>query len=191
VGPRQHEEFDAPVPDEDYDRWLVRFPDLRRAVHAQRVTVAAVCFLLVGALVAPAIVGLSRHAGATPTAGAPAATTTTIPTEAYLTNASLVPAGTTTTTATTTNLPAPFDYTGIWDDTFVTLSEIDTGAAPPTAGVVGRLTAFSTDDPAVACLIPAGGPAVLAVSGVPGEFLVQATSPADCTTADFVFTTTP
>lgn len=82
-----------------------------------------------------------------------------------------------------------FSYTGIWNDKDATLSPVEPAAAPPTAGVAGALTAFVTNDPTDACLTADGGPTVYAVSGVPNEYLARGTAPADCATADFVFTT--
>jgi Glycosyl hydrolases family 18 len=94
-----------------------------------------------------------------------------------------------TSETTGATAPAPFRYTGIFGDAEVTLRPIDPGAAPAVAGVWGQLTAFVTDDPAAACLTAEAGPTVYAVRGDSSEFLVRTTSPADCTTADFVFTT--
>ncbi|HEY6428868.1 MAG TPA: hypothetical protein VIX84_16720, partial [Acidimicrobiales bacterium] len=88
-----------------------------------------------------------------------------------------------------TSAPVPLSYTGIWNDTDVTLSPVEPAAEPPTTGVAGALTAFVTNDPADGCLTADGGPTVYAVSGDPNEFLARASAPADCTTADFVFTT--
>ncbi|HEY6427154.1 MAG TPA: glycosyl hydrolase family 18 protein [Acidimicrobiales bacterium] len=85
--------------------------------------------------------------------------------------------------------PVPLSYTGIWNDTDVTLNPVEPAAAPPTTGVAGALTVFVTNDPADACLTADGGPTVYAVSGDPNEFLARVSAPADCTTADFVFTT--
>jgi spore germination protein len=102
--------------------------------------------------------------------------------------------GTATDTAAVTATAAAgtasdrFTYSGIYDDTEVTLSEIGAGAAPAVAGVAGQLAAFVTDDPRAACLTAEAAPTVYAVSGNPSEFLVRTTFPVDCTTADLVFT---
>jgi hypothetical protein len=100
-----------------------------------------------------------------------------------------VAAPTGTANATGSGTPASFSYSGLWDDTEVTLRVITARSAPAVAGVAGQLTAFVTDDPNAACLTNESGLTVHAVKGDPSEFLVRAISPTDCTTAEFVFTT--
>ncbi len=136
----------------------------------------------------PTSTSRSPAATTSPTPPTSAPTTTSAPTSAK-TLASRRTVATLTATSPAAKAPVPFSYTGIFDDTEITLSAIDAGAAPPVTGMAGQLTAFVTDDPAAACLTAEAGPTVYAVSGEPSEFLVRTTSPADCTTADFVFTT--
>jgi hypothetical protein len=67
---------------------------------------------------------------------------------------------------------------------------VATGTVPPQAGsLVGQLTGFKTSDPAATCLAAVPSLNIYAVVGNPSEFLVQTTSPTDCITKDFVFTT--
>ncbi len=142
-------------------------------------------------------------AGPGPTSASPPAATSPSPPPPSPTNASApsdqtttsAPPSTTTTTttpptsSTTTTLPPP--YSGRWNGTTVTLTEV-TGTPPAVSGSspVGHLTGFATQDPSVSCLTQELALPVWAVSGSTDQYLVVAAPPADCTTADFVFTVT-
>jgi cytoskeletal protein RodZ len=185
-----------------YDRWVVRFPGLRRAVRAHRFAIAVVCVLLAVAAITPtALKELSRRGASTPSAAAapPRTTSTTTPSTSTTSTSTSTststttpadPSGTGTATTTTTIALVQTSFaTGIWDHTEVTLTKIDASDAPAAATVAGQLTAFVTSDPSTACLTASSGLTVEAVISDPHEFLVLATTPADCTTADFIFTT--
>ncbi len=94
-----------------------------------------------------------------------------------------------TTSTTTTTLPPA--YSGQWKGTTVTLTKV-IGTPPAVSGTspVGQLTGFQTQVLAVQCLTHEPDLNVWAVSGTTDQFLVVAAPPADCTTADFVFTAT-
>jgi hypothetical protein len=72
----------------------------------------------------------------------------------------------------------------------VSLTLVSGGAVPEQSGTspVGQLTGFTTDDPNTSCLGDASSLNVFAVSGSADEYLVVATTPGDCTNADFTFT---
>ncbi len=108
-------------------------------------------------------------------------TTTTTPTSSTTT--------TTATTSTTTTLPSA--SSGQWKGSTVTLTEV-TGTPPAVSGssAAGQLTGFQTQDPAVRCLTHEPDLNAWTVSGTTDQYLVVAALPADCTTADFVFTAT-
>jgi hypothetical protein len=119
------------------------------------------------------------------TPGAPATTTTT---PSLTTTTTTRP---TSPTTTTTSVPPHYVYTGDWDQSPVTLTEVSGAAVPATQGTgpVGQLQGFATDDPAVSCLAQAPPLEVWAVSGTSNEYLVVASSPTDCVDADFTFNT--
>jgi hypothetical protein len=181
---RKHGGMDDNAKD-PYDRWVVRFPGLRRAVGAHRSAIALICVVLAVAAITPtALKDLSRRGASTPSAAAAPPRITSATTTSTSTTAT-----STSTTTTTIALVQTFFATGIWDHTEVTLTKIDGSAAPAAATVAGQLTAFATDDSSTACLTASGGLSVEAVISDPHEFLVLATTPADCTSADFIFTT--
>ena len=146
----------------------------------------------------PASTSASPPATASP---APSASSPTPPSHtptppAAPTTTTTRPQGTTTTTrppgTTTTTVPQhggdPYTYTGDWDLSPVTLSEVSGTAIPPQGGApAGQLQDFATNDPAAACLAQDPPLTVWPVSGSPNEYLVVATSPADCIDADFEF----
>lgn len=109
-----------------------------------------------------------------PSAPAPSPTTTT----------------TTTAPATSTTTTAALTYSGQYNGAPVQLTKV-TGTPPAVSGTapVGQLNGFATQDPAVDCLTHETGLRVWAVSGSTTQYLVETAPPADCTTADFVFTT--
>jgi Glycosyl hydrolases family 18 len=113
----------------------------------------------------------------TTTTGSPVSTTTTTPSAS--------------TTTTSTTVPSGPIYSGLWNQTQVTLVKVSGAAIPPTQGTVpvGQLTDFATDDPSVSCLSQSPSLAVWQVSGNSSEYLVVATYPADCASADFTFST--
>ncbi len=151
-------------------------------------------------------------AGPALTFGSPPAATSTIPPSPSPTNSTAPtdqnpapPSRTTTTTAppasstsTTTTTPTstttttlPPASSGLWEGTTVTLTEvIGTPPAVSGTGPVGQLTGFQTQVLAAQCLTHEPDVNVWAVSGTTDQFLVVAAPPADCTTADFVFTAT-
>ena len=131
-------------------------------------------------------------AGGTPststtTSAPPASTTTTTGPEA--TTTTTTPSGSTTTT-TTGQTGGPIVYKGVWNQTQTTLVKVSGAGIPGTQGsaAVGQLTNFASDDPAVSCLSQSPSLAVWQVSGSSSEYLVVATYPTDCTSADFTFT---
>ncbi len=161
---------------------------------------------------APAVKDGPAGPGSTP--ASPPAATSTIPPSPSPTNStaptdqspsSKPPSSTTTTTApptsstsTTTTTPTsttsttlPPASSGLWDGTTVTLTEV-TGTPPAVSGTspVGQLTGFQTQNDTAKCLTHEPDLNVWAVSGTTDQYLVVAAPPADCTTADFVFTAT-
>jgi hypothetical protein len=139
----------------------------------------------------PSMAFTSVPAGATPSSS----TTTTTSVQPEATTTTTAPPVTTTTTSpastTTTTTPAPYAYSGLWNQTQTTLAKVSGAAVPVTQGAapVGNLTGFATDDPSVACLSQSPSLAVWQVSGSSSEYLVVATYPTDCTAADFTFST--
>jgi hypothetical protein len=133
---------------------------------------------------------------APPGGSAPQSTTTTVaqPTVTTTTTGSAVSTTTTTSPASTTTSttgPAGPTYSGQWNQSQVTLAKVTGTAIPATQGTaaVGQLTDFATDDPSISCLSQSPSLPVWQVSGNPKEYLVIATYPADCTSADFTFST--
>ncbi len=146
----------------------------------------------------PASTSASPPATASP---APSASSPTPPSHAappppVPTTTTTRPQGTTTTTrppgtTTTTTVPPKYTYTGDWDLSPVTLSEVSGTGIPPQGGApAGQLQGFATNDPAAACLAQDPPLTVWPVSGTPNEYLVVATFPTDCIDADFVFSAT-
>jgi hypothetical protein len=125
---------------------------------------------------APSTTTTSQPAVTTTTTGSPASTTTT------------APSGPTTTTTTAPSGPV---YSGLWGQSQVTLAKVSGAGIPAVQGTapVGQMDEFSTDDPSVSCLSQSPSLPVWQVSGNSSEFLVVATYPADCTSADFTFST--
>ena len=126
----------------------------------------------------------------TTTTSAPTASTTTttgVPATTTTTTAS----GSTTTTTTQGQSGGGYAYMGLWNQTQTTLTKVTGAAIPTTQGTaaVGQLTSFASDDPGVSCLSQSPSLAVWQVSGSTTEYLVVATYPADCASADFTFTT--
>jgi hypothetical protein len=121
------------------------------------------------------------------TPGSPTTTTTTTP--GSTTTTTTAP-GTSTTTTTTTTAPT-YTYDGQWNGSAVTLTEVSGSGVPPVSGdPAGQLSGFTTTDPSVSCLSTEPSLNVWAVQGSITEFLVVASTPTDCATADFVFNTT-
>jgi len=91
----------------------------------------------------------------------------------------------------TTTLPSDYFFAGTWNGIPVTLAAVDLASIPGASAALpaGRLTGFATNDPARLCLETGPGLAVAAVPGTPGSYLVTATTPADCASGSWVFTT--
>jgi hypothetical protein len=153
-----------------------------------------------GLVTGPASTSASPPATASPAPATPSPTPPSQagPPSASPTTTTTTPGATTTTTSppsstTTTTVPAggPYAYSGDWDQSPVTLSEVSGPAIPPTEGAtpVGQLLGFTSNDPAASCLGLSPPLAVWQVSGTPGEYLVIAAMPTDCVDADFVFST--
>jgi hypothetical protein len=142
--------------------------------------------------------GPSLTFSSAPPAGTPSGSTTTTsvaPVSTTTTTAS--PATTTTTTpasTTTTSTPgqsgSTYAYVALWNQTQTTLVKVSGAGIPATQGTVpvGQVTGFASDDPSVSCLSQSPTLTVWQVSGNANEYLVVATYPTDCTTADFTFT---
>jgi hypothetical protein len=133
-----------------------------------------------------------------PSGGTPSSSTTTTSQPAVTTTTTGSPASTTTTTttppaSTTTSTTGPSGpaYSGVWNQSQVTLTKVSGAGIPTTLGTapVGQLTNFATDDPSVSCLSQSPSLAVWQVSGSSNEYLVVTTYPTDCATADFTFST--
>jgi len=134
-------------------------------------------------------------AGPTTTTTSTSTTTSTTSTSTTTTTPSsttTTPTGTTSTSTTSTTVPAAGGaaYGGTWNGSLVSLTLVSGGAVPEQSGTspVGQLTGFTTDDPNTSCLGDASSLNVFAVSGSADEYLVVATTPGDCTNADFTFT---
>jgi len=95
--------------------------------------------------------------------------------------------------APTTTLPSNYFFAGTWNGVPVTLAAVDPTSIPgaPSAVPAGRLTGFATNDPSRLCLETGPGLAVGALPGVPGAYLVTATTPTDCAAGAWVFSTVP
>ena len=132
--------------------------------------------------------GGSPSPSTTTTSEQPAATTTT--TGPPITTTTTTSSGSTTTT-TAPGQPGSYAYTGLWNQTQVTLEKVSGAAIPTTQGAapVGPLTGFATDDLSVSCLSQSPSLSVWQVSGSSTEYLAVATYPTDCTNADFTFST--
>jgi hypothetical protein len=135
----------------------------------------------------PAIVSASPAAGGasgTSPANGPAATTTSVAPASTATTSSTTTS--TTSTASTPSTTAAPPITGTFDGTTTTLTVVRAGAVDSQAPL-GDLTDFATSDPAYDCL--ANGPplTVYPDSGLSGYDIAVATTPTDCTTADFTF----
>ncbi len=140
----------------------------------------------------PAVTSQSPTPGAPAAPAAPNPTPTTVAPVAPTTTTTSPPPTTTTTTTTpppTTTTTTQVLATGVWNGKAVQLHEITLASAPTVSGpAAGQLTQFAAANPAVTCLMNTGPLYVWAVPGAPGEFLLRATTPGDCTTADFEFT---
>jgi len=100
--------------------------------------------------------------------------------------------GASSTTTTTDAAGAPYSYAGIWNGSPVSLGAVDPATLPDDGQgePAGVLSAFTTDDPADACL---GAGAPLDVSELvaePGVYVVTAQTPADCTDGSWTFAST-
>ena len=103
----------------------------------------------------------------------------------------------TSTTTTTTTTPAPSTttttqpptYSGQWNGATVALTKV-TGTPPllSGSGPAGLLIGFTSLDPTMSCLSSVHALAVWAVRGTTDQFVVVTAPPADCTTAEFEFT---
>jgi hypothetical protein len=97
--------------------------------------------------------------------------------------------GAPSTTTTTAPTGVAYRYAGVWYQWSVSLSPVvpallpDNGAGQP----AGVLSAFSTDDPAFACLTAGGTLNVTELVGEPGVFLVTAQRPLDCVNGSRTF----
>jgi len=124
-------------------------------------------------------------------------TSSTTTTSTAPTTTSTLPLSSTTTTTTSTTTTAPttttttLSYSGTWLGSPVVLTPVSGSDIPTQSGPTpaGQLTGFATNDATMSCLSSASSLAVWAVSGSNDEFLVVATTPGDCTNADFIFHT--
>jgi hypothetical protein len=107
----------------------------------------------------------------------PGVTTTTVP-------------GTGGTTSTTTAAGPTYSYTGVWNQSPVTLTPVALASLPDDGEgqAAGDLSDFATDDPADACLTTGGTLAVSELMGQPGVYLVTAQTPPDCVGGTWTFT---
>jgi spore germination protein len=108
VDPTEEGDLDDRARD-PYDRWVVRFPGLHRAVRAHRFAIAAVCLVVLAALITPVAFSFLSHRGAAspPAAAAPTTTTSAAP---ATTTTTAKPTRTTTTASrasTTTSTTQP------------------------------------------------------------------------------------
>jgi hypothetical protein len=155
---------------------------------------------MLGALLgfAPAAKGtLAGPTSTPPSVTPPPPSTTTSPTSAPVvpttspppqadtpTTTSTMPSTTTTTSPTATTVTS--GSSGVWQGQRLSLTPISSGQVPPgTPLYLGQLTAFETNDPALACLGSEPGLAVFQFPGNSPQDVVMAQQPADCTTADF------
>jgi hypothetical protein len=138
----------------------------------------------------------STTSGTTTSTDSAAKTTTSVPasstTTTTTTNRTTTTTTTAPTTATTTTTTAPtFTYGGEWNGAPVVLTEVSGSGIPEVSGAspAGQLTGFTTNDPSTACLSTEPSLNVWAVQGSTTDFLVVTTTPGDCASSDFVFTT--
>jgi hypothetical protein len=98
--------------------------------------------------------------------------------------------GTPTTSTTTPTTGPSYSFTGVWNESPVTLSPVDPASLPDDGEgeAVGVLNDFATDDPADACLTTGGALEVSELLGEPGVFLVTALRPQDCAAGTWTFT---
>lgn len=151
---------------------------------------------------------LSAVEGKTPGTGVPpagpTATSPSGPSHSPTIKASkLVPAGptstttstststsTTSTSTSTTSTTAPgYRYSGVWDTHDVSMRRIAVDQQPATAQPTaeGSLSAFATTDPAVSCLEATLHPMTVVLDRGARAYVVEARTPEQCVTADFVF----
>jgi spore germination protein YaaH len=141
----------------------------------------------------PVATSASPGSGATPVvvppAGGNGAVVSTAGTVAPTTPAATAPATTTTTTVPTTTTPtttSPWVTMGIFGGATVRLTAVPSGPVDA-ALYLGTLTAFTTTNPAEACL--AQGPPLRVYRAGPtsGYDVAVASAPSDCATQEFTF----
>ncbi len=100
--------------------------------------------------------------------------------------------GTSSTTTTTGPSGAAYSYSGVWDQSPVTLTAVVPASLPDNGEAVpaGVLSGFTTDDPRASCLMAGGILEVSELVGEPGVFLVTAPTPPDCAGGSWIFTPT-
>ena len=126
-----------------------------------------------------------------PTSTTSSTTTSAPPTTITSETTSTAPSSTSTSSTsstTTTSQPAPsYQYSGDRSGQNVTLTPWSGSAPPETSATIGQLTGFATNSPTMACLMNESDLNVEPVPGHSNEYLVVATTPADCVNADFTF----
>lgn len=122
-----------------YDHWVVRLPGLHRALRAHKFAVAALCVVLVAALITPVALSLLSRRGPSDPSAAAAATATTTTAAPPTTTAK--PA---TTTTTTTTQPSAVNA---YPDTYLTNAALQPAASAATAAAAGLPAAAAASPP--------------------------------------------